>query len=89
MFKPGDLIWVIEKDEYGDVAEVSVFLFMAKCSNYIICCSKYNSCESFEEQLEEMANESEEYQGIDVYMFKKEYCFKTQDEAYEHFGDLK
>ena len=83
MFKVGQWIYAIEVEEdYWEDAEVSGFLFMAECGNYIIACSEYVHWEDdFESQLEEMCNESFEDQGVAVYLLRKDLCFETENQA--------
>lgn len=59
MFKPGQWIYGIEVlEDYFDEAEVSGYLYMADCGDYIICCSEYaNHEDDFESQLAEMYEE--------------------------------
>lgn len=91
MFKPGQWIYGIEVDEEDyDEAEVSGFLFMAECDDYIVCCAEYLSCENnFKSQLKEMYKESFNNYGIEVNLLKKALCFETKDEAYEYLHKLR
>lgn len=90
MYKSGQLIYGIEVEEdYYDEAEVSGYLFMAECGDYIICCSEYMGCEDdFESQLDEMYEESIENQGVDVYLLRKDLCFATENEANDYLDKL-
>lgn len=91
MFKAGQGIYAIEVEEdYWDEAEVGGFLFMAECSNYIIACSEYMHWEGdFENQLEEMCNESVENCGVDVYLLRKDLCFATENEAEDYLNEMR
>lgn len=91
MFKVGQLIYAIEvKEDYWDEAEVNGLLFMAVCGNYIIACSEYAHWEgSFENQLEEMCNESFEDQGVDVYLVRKDLCFETLNQAEDYLNEMR
>ena len=90
MFKPGQWIYGIEVEEdYYDEAEVSGYLFMAECGEYIICCSEYMHHEDdFKSQLNEMYEESIENQGTDVYLLRKDLCFATENEANDYLDEL-
>lgn len=91
MFKVGQWIYAIEVEEdYWDEAEVSGLLFMAECGNYIIACSEYAHWEDdFENQLEEMCNESAEDCGIDVYLLRKDLCFETENQAEDYLNEMR
>ena len=90
MFKPGQLIYGIEVEEdYYDEAEVSGYLFMAECGDYIICCGEYIHLEDdFESQLDEMYEESIENCGVDVNLLRKDLCFVTKNEANNYLNEL-
>lgn len=86
MFKVGQWIYAIDVvNEDYEPAEVSAYLFMAECKDYIICCSEYFHCtDDFDAQLEEMCEESAENCGsVDVAIIRKDLCFETQKQAEE------
>lgn len=83
MFKVGQWIWGIEV-EYSDFesAEISGYLFMAECGDYVICCGEYAHLEGdFDNQLEEMYEESLNDGDVSLKILKKEYVFGTHEEA--------
>ena len=91
MFKVGQWIWCIDQfnDDLED-AEVSGYLFMAECGNYIIASCEYAHWEDdFENQLEEMYEESMEYHGVELFMLKKDLCFETQSQAEDFLNEMK
>ena len=72
----GDTIWCIEGDDYCGI------LYMATCGNYVIGCAEYPCFQDdFDSQLEDMAEESLENSGVEVYMFRREDVFLTVREA--------
>lgn len=83
MFEVGQLIWTIEAtDDDYESAEVSAYLFMAECNDYIICCPRYSNCADFDSQLEEMYEESTYNCGcVEVAIIKKELCFERKFQA--------
>ena len=90
MFKVGQLVYGIEvlEDDFEN-AEVSRYLFMAECGDYIICCSEYMHQEGdFNSQLEEMYEESINDYGVDVNMLKKEYVFETYNQANDMLDEM-
>lgn len=91
MFRVGQWIWCIEVvDDCWDEAEVSGFLFMAECGDYVIASPEYAHWEDdFESQLEEMCEESFKEHGVEVYILKKDYCFETQNQAEDYLNEMK
>lgn len=91
MFKVGQWIWCI--DHFNDdleEAEVSGYLFMAECGDYIIASSEYAHWEDdFKNQLEEMYEESIEYRGVEVFLLKKDSCFGTQNQAEDYLEEMR
>lgn len=90
MFDVGQEIWCIEvKNERWNEAEVSGFLYMGKCGDYIIASSEYAHCEGdFEAQLEEMYEESLDDCGVDMFLLKSKYCFETLNQAEDYLNDM-
>lgn len=91
MFKVGQWIYTIEVEEdCWDEAEVTGLLFMAECGSYIIACAEEAHLEDdFESQLEEMCNESAEWQGVSVYLLRKDLCFETQNQAEDYLIEMR
>ena len=90
MFKAGQRIWVIEAEENcWDEAEITGLLFMAECGDYILACSEYAHLEDdFESQLEEMCNESAEWEGVSIRLLRKALCFATKNQANDMLIEL-
>lgn len=82
-FVPGQLIWCIEIPyDYPDEAELTGYLYMAECKDYIICCPDYVRYKgNFDYQLSEMCRESNDDSYTSVSLFKKEYVFEHKDVA--------
>ena len=82
-YKPGQWIYGIEISDSGEIpdTDVSSMLFIAECGDYIIGTGKLLNC-TFENQLQEMYEESVEY-CTNVNMFRKEYTYATEEEAIE------
>lgn len=74
--KPGDKVWIIDVDY-----DIAGYLFMGMCGNYAIVCSTYTWCETFEEQLECMVEETIEDGDTHVELFHKNHVFLTKAEA--------
>lgn len=84
-YKIGQLIYGVEFDMAEiEEAEVSGYLFMAECGNYILCSSAYVHCEgNFNRQLKEMYLESVNNYGVEIHMLRKRWTFSTSEEADE------
>lgn len=82
-YKPGQLVYGIEYDEDDlDRAEVSGYLFMAECGDYLVCASDYVHCMGdFNWQLREMYRDSLRDYGVEVHMLYKNLAFPTLEEA--------
>ena len=78
-YKPGELIFCVE--EYVDGYDYSGYIFVASCNDFVISSSSYIHCNSFDEQLMEMCEESQEECGVSFYMFRKDRVFATKEEA--------
>lgn len=90
MFKLGQMIYGIKVlEDYFDEAEVSGYLYMAECGDYIICCSEYIHHENdFESQLAEMYEESVDNYGVDLNLLRKEFVFDTFEKAQKKLEEL-
>ena len=90
MFEVGQWIWgiAVESDNY-DEADVSGYLFMAECGNYVICCAEDMSYEDdFKAQLDEMYKESLDWDGVSMNLLRKDLCFATKNEAKDYLDKL-
>ena len=90
MYEVGQLIYGIEYDGVDlDNAEVSGYLYMAECNDYVICASNYVHCNGdFERQLGEMYRESIDDYGVKLYMLCKHLTFSNQKEAHAKLDEL-
>lgn len=90
MYKTGQWIYGIEiVENYFDEIEVSGYLYMGECEDYIICCSEYTHHEDdFKSQLAEMYEESVENYGVELSLLKKEFAFDTLEEAQKKLEEL-
>ena len=91
MFKIGQWIYGIEVvDDDFESAEISGYLFMAECGDYVICCSEYAHHEgNFDDQLAEMYEECIDDCGVDLKILKKEYVFGTYDQANDYLIEMR
>ena len=76
--KVGDTVWCVDVDE----DDYSGMIFMGMCGDYVIVCSTYAHLEdAFDAQIAEMALESKENYGVEVYIYHKDDVFLTREEA--------
>ena len=76
--KVGDTVWCVDVDE----DDYSGMIFMGICGDYVIGCSTYAHLEdAFDAQIAEMALESKENYGVEVYIYHKDDVFLTREEA--------
>ena len=82
-YKMGQLIYGVEFDIANiEHAEVSGYLFMSECGDYILCSSEYVDCSgNFKRQLKEMYLESVNNYGVEIHMLHKKWTFPTIEEA--------
>ena len=82
-YKMGQLIYGVEFDIANiEHAEVSGYLFMLECGDYILCSSEYVDCSgNFKRQLKEMYLESVNNYGVEIHMLHKKWTFPTIEEA--------
>ena len=83
--KVGDTVWCVDVDE----DDYSGMKFMGMCGDYVIGCSTYARLEgAFDAQIAEMALESEEDYGVNVYIYHKDDVFLTREEAEKKLKEL-
>lgn len=79
-FKPGMSVWVIERDEDGNAAEVSGYVFLAQCEEVVILSSYVNDYD-FEGILAyHVQNTAEDY-DTHLCVFPAEDCYLSRKEC--------
>ena len=79
-FKPGEPIFIVERDEDGNACDVSGFLYLAEVAGAVIVTPKVYGCDSLEEimdyHIEETAKDYDMIMGVypaaDCYLFRCE-----------------
>lgn len=91
MFKVGQCVYGIEVvDDDFESAEISGYLFMAECGDYVICCGEYAHLKGrFDEQLEEMYEKCIDDYSVDLNILKKEYVFGTYNQANDYLIEMR
>lgn len=82
-YEIGQLVFGVEYDgDHLDEAEVSGYLFLAECGDYLICAPDYVHCNGdIKRQLREMYNDSLNNYGVEIHMLHKDLTFTTCEEA--------
>ena len=88
-FIPGQWIYGIEivNNDFKN-AKVAGFMYMGECKNYIICCSKYETCDDFAQQLMTMYKESVKEKSVCLNLLRKEFTFYKKEDAYKSLHKL-
>ena len=79
--KVGDMVWIVERDGYGDACDASRFMFMGICNNaVIVTVTSYNHNNGIDhilqKHIEETAEDYETYLSVfpidDMYLTREE-----------------
>lgn len=88
-YKPGEMVWCIEEIGFGNEVEISGYLFMAMCGEFVITCAEDSIYENnFEEQLKAMQFESSDFDGVSVNIHHKENVFNDIKEAEQAAAEM-
>lgn len=82
-YRPGDPVWVLERDECDEPIEVSGYMFIAEAHDYVILSAYINDLDNVDETLEYHAEETRNNYDTDLAVFPKADCFATQEAAHE------
>lgn len=90
MYKVGQWVYGIRILEDIQDLEISGYLYIGKCKDYIICTREDgNYLEDFKSQLNAMYEAcSNDYMGVKVHLLKNDLTFGDYDEAMEVFEKL-
>lgn len=83
MFKPGDEVWVVERDpEDGEPTEVSGYMFLAQSNDFAICCAEVMHIgDDVDATLDYHAQETREQFATDLSVFPIEDCYRSKENA--------
>lgn len=83
MFKPGDEVWVVEREpDEGNPVEVSGYMFLAQSNDYAICCaSVVHIGDDVDETLEYHVQETRENIGTELFVFPIDDCYSCKNNA--------
>lgn len=77
----GQEIAVIERDEYGDPCDVSVYIFIAEVEGYVICAPSVNGECNAKYILQYCAEDSANMDSTCLVVVRNEDVYNSYDEA--------
>ena len=80
-FAPGDEVWVVERDEDGDAADVSGFVFVASVNGVAIVSPYINDCGDLDFILSDFVEETVSGFGGSLSGYPVSDCYKSRTEA--------
>jgi len=82
-FKPGEPLWVVERDEDGNACDVSGFLYMAEVAGAVIVTPKVYGCDSLTEILGYHIGQTAQDYDTDLAVFPADDCYLSKFDAKE------
>lgn len=79
--KPGEEIWVIERDDYGDALGFSCCVFVAKSENYVIASSHIYQCEGAKEILKCLNEQTVIEYNCEMLVYPADDCYLDKQSA--------
>jgi hypothetical protein len=79
--KPGDIVYHINRDEYGYPVEASGTVYLAEIADYIVSVAEPVGCCCIEELMEHLADMTREDFNDDIYVHPICDCYETYSEA--------
>lgn len=81
-FTPGDTVWVVERDENGNVFEVSGYMFLAAVDYFAVVSAFINDVENLDETMALLADDTAENDNTDLCVFPLADVYGTQEAAH-------
>lgn len=80
-FAPGSEVWIVERDEDGEAAEVSGFVFVVSVSGIAIVSPSINGCSDLDFILSNFVEETASNFSGDFSGYPISDCYKSHEEA--------
>ena len=80
-FAPGSEVWIVERDEDGEAAEVSGFVFVVSVSGIAIVSPSINGCSDLDFILSDFVEETARNFSGDFSGYPISDCYKSHEEA--------
>ena len=80
-FAPGSEVWIVERDEDGEAAEVSGFVFVVSVSGIAIVSPSINGCSDLDFILSDFVEETASNFSGGFFGYPISDCYKSHEEA--------
>lgn len=80
-FHPGDTVYIVERDDWGEVYDVSGYMYLAEVAHGIICCPWYNNLQNVDDMIEHFIEETAMDNELCMRVFPIDDCYCDLDEA--------
>jgi len=80
--KIGDEVWIVERDEEGNVCEVTGYMLLAKSRDYVIVSGYINGIKHLNGIMAYHVRETAKNYGTDLAVFPAEDCYNTSEAAH-------
>lgn len=81
LLKPGDKVWAVERDKYGDAFDFCCCVFVGKVGNYVIASQFVNGCGEIEDVLEYLSHETVSDYECGMLVYPADDCYMNKQEA--------
>lgn len=82
-FIPGEIIWIVERNEAGTAFDVAGCIFLAEVADAVIVTPKIYGRDSLEEIMAYHIEETAENYDTDLSVFPAQDCYRCKHEAME------
>lgn len=80
-YKAGDKVWIMERDACGDPYDVSGYIFLTECLDYVIVSPSINGSDDIRDIVECHAEETTENYYSELPVFPAVDCYASREEA--------
>lgn len=81
-FTPGQGVYVVERDEYGNACEISGYMYLAKSADAVILSSYINDLKTLRDTLQYHIEQTAEDYDTHLAVFPAADCYATHPQAY-------
>lgn len=78
----GETVWIVERDEEGNLCNVFGLMFLAEVAGFVIATSFVDDAEGLEETLAYHAEETDVYYSAELAVYPSTECWPTKEAAY-------
>lgn len=84
-YRPGDLVYVVERDESGEVDCVTGEVFLAQINDVIICTATINGSSDLDDIIDYHISETQMMGDTEVSFYPLEDCYADKEAAHVAF----